>query len=137
MDRCAIILPDIDRFFAFLCDEYADQVRDIAQHEQRQVIHRFQIAAAAIKPNDEIDDRSFVVRQWIWHESHLHAGGQFIFLRQGRCLANVFDFEVTGEITVGAIFSGGQIFVIVVFAVPLRHQRIRADCELIQFGLLM
>jgi hypothetical protein len=38
---------------------------------------------------------------------------------------------------VGAIFSSGQIFVIVIFPVPLRHQRIRADCELVQFGLLM
>lgn len=136
-NRCAIILPDIDRFFAFLCDERANQVRRLAQHEQRQVIDRFQIAPVAIKPDDKIDDRSFVVRQWIWHESHFHAGGWLAFRRWGRGLADVFELELTDEITVAAIFSSGQVFVIVIFAVPLRHQRIRADCELVQFGLLM
>ena len=75
--------------------------------------------------------RSFVVCQWIWHESHFYARGWLIFHGGGVASPMSSSLNSPTEITVGAIFSSGQIFVIVIFAVPFRHKCIRADCELI------
>ena len=59
--------------------------------------------------------------------------GTRVVFRRGRCgLAEVFDFERTNQITARVIFSGGQIFAIVIFSVPLCHQRVGADLEFVQ-----
>src|SRR4030095_9877791 len=72
----------------------------------------------------------------MWHDFHLRISG-LVFDRRNRYRAEIFHLEMANKVTARVIFPGGQIFALVLLAIPLCYERVCADCELIQFSFLM
>ncbi len=65
MYLCSIILPDIDRAFAFLCDPCPNQIGCLTYAEKRQTVACFQVASVAIECDAKLNYRPLLVSQWI------------------------------------------------------------------------
>ena len=128
----AIGLPNIDRFIALPYDRYATQIRRLTYREQPKAVVCFQVASVIVKPRGEFDECSFVICQRIWHQGHFNARIRFVFGRGSCGLIEIFHLERTDEITTSVISSSGQIFAIVIFPVPLRHERVRTYFEFVE-----
>jgi hypothetical protein len=106
LDHRAVILPDIDRFFAILCYGRTNHLWLLAHSEKRQTVGRSEKTIFIIKSHGKNNDRTFIVRKRVWHELYPDRSGSVEIGCSRRGFSEFIHLQVTDQITMRVVLSG-------------------------------